>query len=289
MPWIEITLETTPEQLTADEEAFWSLGALAVTISNQDSDDLWEPDPSQQPLWTDAKLVALFEGTVDVDALLTQGETLFSGRSLQANPLEDRDWSREWMNNYHPLCFGERFWICPSWCEAPSDALPILWFDPGLAFGTGTHPTTALCLETLAQCDSRDAHVLDYGCGSGILGLASLLLGAQDVVAVDHCTDALMATHQNAQRNPGHAKRVQTVLPEAYEPAAFDLVFANILAGPLVSLAPRLMDAVKPNGTLILSGLLLEQKEEVIAAYTETLTLVEERLREDWVCLRFRR
>jgi ribosomal protein L11 methyltransferase len=204
--------------------------------------------------------------------------------------LEDKDWEREWMRHYRPMRFGRRLWICPSWLEPPDPSATNLLLDPGLAFGTGTHPTTALCLEQVDGMGLGQASVVDYGCGSGILAIACLRLGARQALAVDNDPQALVATRDNAGRNAIAEEQLQVALPGAYDQRAWsrgaDLVIANILAGPLAELQPTLLGLLRPGGTLLLSGLLEHQAADLREHYAGSLTLELAAEREGWVCLR---
>ncbi|MEW6692942.1 MAG: 50S ribosomal protein L11 methyltransferase, partial [Pseudomonadota bacterium] len=200
--------------------------------------------------------------------------------------VEDQDWERAWMDQFQPLRFGEKLWIVPSWIEAPDAEAVNILLDPGLAFGTGTHPTTALCLEWLDGADMAGKTVLDYGCGSGILAIAALKLGATDAWGIDIDPQALTATRDNAARNGIEASRLHTGLPGALpKDALFDVLLANILMGPLIELAPTLTGHVRPGGRLVLSGLLGEQAEEVMAAYAADFDFDPPALKEGWARL----
>jgi len=214
--------------------------------------------------------------------------------------LEDQDWERAWLDDYKPMCFGDTLWVCPSGMQINtgegSGRQVIMELDPGLAFGTGTHPTTAMCLEWLATADLAGRHVIDYGCGSGILGIAALLLGADSVSGVDNDPQALTATHDNCDKNTLAHERFPVYLPKDFanaladgSQAAADIVLANILAGPLVSLAPYLAAMVRPQGTILLSGILREQAEEVMAAYAPWFDLAEPVYQGDWTRLEGKR
>jgi ribosomal protein L11 methyltransferase len=202
--------------------------------------------------------------------------------SYRIEAIEDKDWVREWMDNFHPMCFGEKLWICPSWHQPPKpDAINIL-LDPGLAFGTGTHPTTALCLNWLDQADLEDKTVIDYGCGSGILAIAAALLGAKKVIGVDTDPQALEATQANAERNN---VQIATYLPQDCPNERADVVLANILAGPLQALAPTLASLSRPNADIILSGILEGQADTVSMSYQSLFTMQAPTQKEEWVRL----
>ncbi|EGH94753.1 ribosomal protein L11 methyltransferase, partial [Pseudomonas amygdali pv. lachrymans str. M302278] len=236
-------------------------------------------------------LLALFEADTNAELALAH-LSLLTGAELpehSAEVIEDQDWERSWMDNFQPMCFGQRLWIVPSWHAAPQPDAVNLLLDPGLAFGTGTHPTTALCLEWLDGQDLKDCNVLDFGCGSGILAIAALLLGAEQAVGTDIDVQALEASRDNAGRNNIAAERFPLYLPEDLPPQQADVLVANILAGPLVSLAPQLTTLIKTGGRLALSGILAEQGEDVAAAYAESFDLDPIANRDGWVRITGRR
>ncbi len=289
MPWLQITFECEKSHTEALEDALLTIGASAVTLRDAADQPVLEPGVGETPLWTEVKLTALFDAQVDTDRVLLELITLlpFDLPSLRIEILEDRDWERSWMDHYQPMLFGERLWICPSWQQPPqSDAVNLL-LDPGLAFGTGTHPTTSLCLQWLDSWNLKGQTVVDYGCGSGVLAVAAILLGASHVVAVDNDPQALDATLENARRNYC-ADKIQVQTPEqALERkiAPVDVVLANILAKPLMELAPRLTELVVAGGQLLLSGLLIEQAEAVKQAYTADVVFDGLAEQDGWVRL----
>ena len=203
--------------------------------------------------------------------------------------IPDQDWERAWMDNFHPMQMGERLWICPSWTTPPQPEAVNIILDPGLAFGTGTHPTTAMCLGSLDRYVTPGMQVIDFGCGTGILAIAALKLGAQHALAVDNDPQAIVATTQNAERNQVASEHLTVAVPEDVSWAPFegsaDIVVANILAGPLEALAPQLKRLVKPEGRLILAGLLTDQAEALIDAYAPEIELTVEQEIEGWVLL----
>lgn len=286
MSWIQIKLDTTRDQSEALEDLLLSIGAKAVTLQDGQDQPVFEPALGTTPLWDHTKVIGLFDASTDTDLVLA-----YLANALNPAPLpnhkveivEDKDWEREWMDSYHPIQFGKRLWVCPSWRETPDPTAANLILDPGLAFGTGTHPTTALCLEWLGNHDIRGLQVIDYGCGSGILGIAALILGADIVVAVDNDPQALEATEANGQRNQIESNRLQTYLPEQAPDKIADIMLANILAGPLINLATRLASLTKPNGKIVLSGILKEQAEEVMECYRQWFTMEPPTAQEDWV------
>lgn len=286
-----LRFRAVPDRLEEAEDLLWSLGAAAVTLTDAGDQPLHEPGPGETPLWDQSVVEVLLPVELEPDSLLLAlaGHGLLDGGpgAARFDAVPQRDWVRAWMDRYEPMKFGESIWVCPSHRE-PDPAWPVVVrLDPGLAFGTGTHPTTALCLEWLDGQDLDGAEVIDYGCGSGILAVAAALKGARRVVAIDHDGQALDATEDNAQRN-GVADRIEAVLPEQAPQGAARIVVANILAGPLVELADEIAGRVAPGGRLALSGILADQAEDVLDAYRTRLLPVGEAAREDWVRLDFR-
>ena len=285
MPWLQIRLAITPDQASELEDQLLELGAVSVTFMDAEDQPIFEPDLGTTPLWTHTHLLALFEDGTDGQAVLAHLRLLRDGELPQVHVerIEDQDWERSWMDNFQPMRFGRRLWIVPSWHDAPQPDAVNLLLDPGLAFGTGTHPTTALCLEWLDGQLLAGCRVLDFGCGSGILGIAALLLGAESALGTDIDPQALEASRDNAGRNGLPAEAFPVYLPEQLPQQPVDVVVANILAGPLVQLAPTITALVKPGGRLALSGVLAEQAEEVRAAYAEAFLLDPIAEKDGWV------
>lgn len=291
MPWLQVRLAITPEQAETYEDALLEVGAVSVTFMDAEDQPIFEPDLGTTPLWSHTHLLALFEADTDADAVFAHLH-LLTGAALpehQAEVIADQDWERSWMDNFQPMRFGQRLWIVPSWHAAPEPDAVNLLLDPGLAFGTGTHPTTALCLEWLDGQDLEGCNLLDFGCGSGILAIAALLLGAKQAVGTDIDYQAIEASRDNAERNGIDASRLPLYLPEQLPAEQADVVVANILAGPLVALAPQITSLVKPGGRLALSGILAEQGEDVAAAYAEAFDLDPLCIRDGWVRISGRR
>lgn len=268
--WLQINISTTTPQLA--EELLWAHGAQAVTLRDAANQPLLEPLPGELPLWDAVRVTGLFDGQLPAAPLLERLQQALNPETtsrLDSELIEDRAWVRAWMDHFEPLRCGQRLWVCPSHRSVDAAGAIVLRLDPGLAFGTGGHPTTALCLRWLDQAQLAGKTVIDYGCGSGILAVAAALLGAEQVLAVDIDPQALDATRNNAKLNQVDAK-IKTCLP-AELPAAVqaDLVLANILAGPLVQLAPVLLAHMRKSAQLVLAGLLTEQAGEVIKAYRQ--------------------
>ena len=286
MSWLQIRLYTTPSEQEALEDALLHSGAVSVTYEDGADQPILEPGLNETPLWDQLVLTALFNADIDTGATLAEIARHY-GRPLPKHKveiLEDKDWIREWMDSYQPIQFGERLWICPSWCEAPDPDATNILLDPGLAFGTGTHPTTAMCLRLLDGMDVSGKTVIDYGCGSGILAIAALLLGAESAICVDIDPQALIATRENATRNGIGEERLQVYLPGKAPQQAADLVLANILAGPLAELAPTLMARTQSGGSIVLSGLLNEQRQPIVDTYDE-IAFNHFATEQEWLCL----
>ena len=285
MPWLQVRLAITPEQAAFYEDALLDVGAVSVTFMDAEDQPIFEPDLGTTPLWTHTHLLALFEGDADAEQVLAHLR-LLTGDELpehQVERIEDQDWERSWMDNFQPMRFGRRLWIVPSWHAAPEPDAVNLLLDPGLAFGTGTHPTTALCLQWLDAQPLQGCTVLDFGCGSGILAIAALLLGAERAVGTDIDPQALEASRDNANRNGIDPAQFPVYLPQDLPAEQADVVVANILAGPLVQLAPQITALVKPGGRLALSGVLAEQADEVRAAYADAFVLDPTAEQDGWV------
>lgn len=269
------------------EDVFTRHGAVAVTLSDAGDKPVLEPAPGETPLWADTRITGLFPDDANMD-LLTQDilESFDLGELPQhrIEVLEDRVWEREWLKSFKPMKFGRRLWVSPHDHTGPFNDDVVIRLDPGLAFGTGTHPTTALCLEWLDSLDLHGRHLLDMGCGSGILAIAALLLGAETATAMDIDPQAITATESNAAANHV-ADRLTTTLNYADCAGHFDIVVANILAGPLVELAADLSAKVSSGGMIALSGILEEQADSVRAAYRPWIELGTPIINDGWVLL----
>ena len=287
MPWLQLTFETTPDDAEQFSDLLSEAGANAVTFLDSADQPLYEPPVGETPLWSRTRIIGLFDASANMPAVLEHISQAIAPKQLpdhRISPLEDKDWEREWMDNFKPMPFGERLWIVPSWTEAPHpDAINIL-LDPGLAFGTGTHPTTDLCLQWLDKHGAEHDEVIDYGCGSGILAVAAAKLGATHVWAVDNDPQALIATRDNAEKNDV-SENISAVLPDAFPKVKTPLLLANILAQPLMDFAERFSTHVIPGGHIVLSGILAEQAEQVTACYTPWFTMETPIYKDEWVRL----
>lgn len=284
MAWQQLTFSTTAELAEQVNEFLLATDALAVTLQDAEDAPIFEPPLGTTPLWGKTQVIALFDEHLNIKLLLEQlAQTFGELPPYTVLHLEDKNWERVWMDEFKPMQFGKGLWICPSWCEPVDPAAANLLLDPGLAFGTGSHPTTRLCLEWLAAHPPLGQQVIDYGCGSGVLAIAALKLGAQTAYAIDNDPQALIATHENAMRNQITTERIKTLAPECMTRVKVDLLLANILAQPLIELAEKFASLIKPKGTVILSGLLHNQVAHVEQAYQPWFTLQEITQLDDWV------
>ena len=285
MPWIQIKINTTGAHAEELGDALIEHGAVSVTFQDTHDNPVFEPLPGETRLWGDTDVIGLFDAETEmkeVVAGLQFHPLLGEGFHHKIEQIEDKDWEREWMDNFHPMLFGERLWICPSWRDVPDPSAVNVMLDPGLAFGTGTHPTTALCLAWLDGLDLQGKTVIDFGCGSGILAIAALKLGAAQAIGIDIDPQAIQASRDNAERN-GVSERLSLYLPHQQpENLSADVVVANILAGPLRELAPLIGVLPKEGGHLGLSGVLASQAESVCEAYTDKFALDPVAEKEEW-------
>jgi ribosomal protein L11 methyltransferase len=288
MPWTEVSLSIPRERAATVEAALQELGALAVTMQDQADRPVLEPAPGTAPLWPEVRVCGLFPTSVEragVTLALLHVAELDQPEALLWREVADQVWERAWMDGFQPMRFGKKLWVLPSGMEAPLDTQAVLLrLDPGLAFGTGTHATTAMCLQWIDGQELAGSRVVDYGCGSGILGIACAMKGAQSVVCVDNDPQALEATAANAARN-GVSQCIVCLAPEAYRENCADILLANILSRPLIDLAPRLLGSLRPGGHIVLSGILDEQAEDVARAYRKFCAEIDLHAQEGWVRL----
>lgn len=290
MPFLQLSLAIGSADPAPYEDALLEAGATSITLEDAEDNPVLEPAPGTTPLWPSVRLRALFESNADRDAiratLAALGE---SAPEPQFEVIEDRAWEREWLKDFRPMQFGTRLWVCPGG-QLPTAPLAddesrvTLLLDPGLAFGTGTHPTTALCLEWLDAADLAGKRVLDYGCGSGILAIAALKLGAIEAVAVDIDEQALIATRENAARNDVDSQLRIAGVDQIGEFAP-DIVLANILAEPLLELAPRFAEMLASGGRIVLSGVLVSQAADIARRYAPWFDIAPAALRDEWARL----
>lgn len=288
MAWLELHITTSAEFVDVLGEQLTELGAQALTLRDAGNQPVYEPAPGEIPVWQQTTLVSLFDDQHEMTPVLQYLQTQQTAGLLSTFRLEtlpDQEWERICLQDFKPLQFGQRLWICPSWQTPPDPNAVNVILDPGLAFGTGTSPTTALCLEWLETNIKPGMHVIDYGCGSGILALAALKLGAQQVLAVDYDTQALLATRENGLRNQFTSPQLETFLPEDFPSQPVDLVVANILAKSLIELAATLSQLVKPQGQILLSGILHDQAELVMETYRPWFLLNPPVQKDGWIRL----
>lgn len=284
MPWIQLKINTQADHAEQVGDLLSANGAQAVTFTDAADTPMYEPKPGEVMLWPDTQVVGLFDAEHNMQAVLTQlSKSTLLGKDFihKLDQLEDKDWEREWMDNFHPIQFGERLWICPSWRDVPDPTAVNVMLDPGLAFGTGTHPTTSLCLQWLDGLALDNALVVDFGCGSGILGIAALKLGAREVHGIDIDPQALLASKDNATRNQVES-RLHVYLPQDQPELQADFVLANILAGPLRELRQVITDYCIAGGKLVLSGILATQAEEIQQLYAQDFDMEPIAIEGDW-------
>lgn len=292
MAFLQLDLAIGAADPSPFEDALFAAGALSVTLEDAADNPVLEPAPGTTPLWPSVRVKALFEASADplvIEAVL-RSELPQPLPDLSFAQLADRPWEREWLKDFQPMQFGERLWICPdgqrpefSGSSLTTRRSPPVFIDldPGLAFGTGTHPTTALCLTWLDGVELHGKSVIDYGCGSGILAIAALKLGAASALAVDIDPQAIIATKENAARNDV-ADRIEAHTVAEMDAQSADIVLANILAEPLITLAATLARLVKPGGHIVLSGLLTEQAAQVAAHYATWFDIAPVSVRDGW-------
>ncbi len=287
MAWNQITFLTHRDIAEALSDLLHENSALSVTLQEGGDEKIFEPALGETPLWEDTQVVALFEEDVSAEALieiLKKSLTTENFPKYEISKVEDQDWERAWLDDFKPMQFGKNLWIVPSVYEPTDEDAVNIILDPGLAFGTGTHPTTSLCLTWLDENKAEKDVVVDYGCGSGILAIAAAKLGAKQVHAVDIDPQAIEATEQNAKNN--HVgELIKTYLPEQFDLKAADLLLANILANPLHELAEYFSRGVKPGGRIVLSGILSEQADQIVKKYSSWFDMAEPVFKEEWVLL----
>ena len=292
MAWQQLRVQVRSDQIEPLEQLLLDYGGLSISYLDAEDQPLFQSVPGSTPLWDLVDLVCLFEKEKNLDGLLfllQQHPAIEDKESLTLETLEDQAWERSWMSDFKAMQFGERLWVCPSWQEPPEPSAVNLMLDPGLAFGSGSHATTSMCLQWLEKNIRNDNTVIDYGCGSGILAIAAALLGATRVIAVDNDPQAITATIENAKRNNIRKGVIETYLPDQLpdDRAALrsDILIANILAEPLMQLAEDLSHLVKPKGHIALSGLLAEQADELLEHYGSWFEMDEAVLSEEWARL----
>ena len=286
MAWWQFSVRCDLAEVAQIEELLFDLGAISINLSDAEDEPIYEPLPGHMPLWQTSIVTGMFDTAVDPEQLFqTINESLPAHLQiyLRQTQLDDRDWVQAYREHYFPIQCANKLWIVPGWHQPPDPNAINIILDPGLAFGTGGHPTTALCLSWLAENNLKDMTVIDYGCGSGILAIAALKLGAKRVIGVDIDPQALEASRRNADRNNIAADRFLLYLPEQFKMTTVQLVIANILAGPLVKLSEKLAALVIPGGKILLSGILDQQTDEIQSAYRSFFNLHRSGASEGWV------
>ena len=287
MSWIQIELKTVAEHCAELEIYLFACGACSVTFLDDKDQPIYEPDQDAMPLWAQTRLLGLFTADSNVSDIIEKlaAEVPHTYVDYRIEYLKDKAWEKESMKDFSAMQFGKKLWICPSWCEPPDpDAVNVL-LDPGCGFGTGTHPSTAMCLEWLGHHMIHNKSVIDYGCGSGILGISAKLLGAGLILGVDIDAQALEASRLNAVRNGIDSEEFKVMYPGEDSLAPADVLLANILSGPLVELAPSLAALVVSDGDIILSGILIDQADGIMKAYSPWFEFAEPATKDEWVCL----
>ncbi|MBV56480.1 MAG: 50S ribosomal protein L11 methyltransferase [Gammaproteobacteria bacterium] len=288
MPWQQLKIQLHSDQIHALEPRLLANAAISISYLDAENQAIFQLEPGSTPLWDNSYLLCLFDETADLEALLKwlkQHPAVINKRLLQVEVLADQDWERSWMQDFKAMQFGNRLWIYPSWQSPPdSDSINIM-LDPGLAFGSGSHATTSMCLQWLAQAPLEGSEVIDYGCGSGVLAIAAALLGANRVYGVDNDPQAIVATLDNSHRNNIDDAVLTACLPEALPPLQVDILVANILAEPLLQLAEKFSILLKPGGKIVLSGLLPEQADTILNTYDRWFAMDTPVLEREWVRL----
>ncbi len=286
MSWQQLKIQTTVQYAEQINDFFNLFAAVSVSLQDAADEPLLEPGVGEIPLWSQIWVTGLFNADVDCDKIIHFIESqlgIIAIINYSVETLDEQNWERAWLKDFQPMQFGSNLWICPSVFDPPDPTAVNILLDPGLAFGTGTHPTTALCLEWLDAHPPQDKLVIDYGCGSGILAIAALKLGAKQVWAVDHDEQALEATRDNAYRNQINPEKLITCLPDQLPALQVDVLVANILANPLIALAPHFANLLKPNSKLVLSGILQDQTQSIIDAYASLFSSPAISSKEEWV------
>lgn len=287
MKWYQLSIITEFNNLEQVENIMMEAGAQAVSIADADNQTVIEPSPVAAIPWKLIRVTGLFDENKDMDAIknsIQSSPGLATSPDFYLESVEGRDWVSIWMENFKPIRFGKRLWVVPEWCAPPDPSAINILINPGQAFGTGTHPTTALCLEWIAGANLQGLDVIDYGCGSGILAIAMEKSGAGRVWAVDNDPQAIIVTGENINMNKC-SPRISTATPESVNGLKADVVIANILANPLIALAPTFAGLIHQGGAVILSGILDEQADEVKRAYEPWFEIIQCINRENWILM----
>ena len=286
--WQQLKIQLHSEDASYFEQILFDSDAISISYLDAEDQPVFQEEPGSTPLWDNTFLLCLFNTKTDLGSLLNKlrcNTKVLNNKSLNIELIEDQDWERSWMKGFEPIQFGEKLWICPSWLSPPEPNAVNIKLDPGLAFGTGNHATTSLCLRWLDQADVRGSEVIDYGCGSGVLSIASALLGAVKVHSVDNDPQAISATIDNSRRNKVPGDVLTTYLPEAVPPVHADILIANILERPLIDLSEKFAELVKKGGYITLSGLLEEQIPSLLSCYDRWFDMEAPQVEQGWVLL----
>lgn len=286
--WQQLKIQLHSEDASYFEQILFDSDAISISYLDAEDQPVFQEKPGSTPLWDNTFLLCLFNTKTDLGSLLNKlrcNTKVLNNKSLNIELIEDQDWERSWMKDFEPIQFGEKLWICPSWLSPPEPNAVNIKLDPGLAFGTGNHATTSLCLRWLDQADVRGSEVIDYGCGSGVLSIASALLGAVKVHSVDNDPQAISATIDNSRRNKVPGDVLTTYLPEAVPPVHADILIANILERPLIDLSEKFAELVKKGGYITLSGLLEEQIPSLLSCYDRWFDMEAPQVEQGWVLL----
>jgi ribosomal protein L11 methyltransferase len=286
MAWWQLSVQCSADELEATEDCLLKLGAVSITLCDARDEPIYEPLPGDTPVWRHSIVTGMFEQNQSLEILYDQLLNLLPDHQVataRRSTLEDQNWERVHLQHFEPIRFADNLWVVPSWLVPPDPTAINIQLDPGMAFGTGSHPTTALCLAWMANKKLNNQSVVDYGCGSGILSIAACKLGATQVFAVDIDPQAVDASLENARRNDINLDIMHIGLPSKIDIEQVDLLIANILSGPLIELLPKFADLIKPGGKILLSGILKTQLDDIKYAYRSYFDLDPESIREDWV------
>ena len=286
--WQELKIQVLSDSVPLLEEKLFASGAVSLTYLDAKDQPIFLEILNETPLWESVFILSLFSETTDLEPLISelgQDRAIVNCNELKIKTLADQDWKTKWMVDFQPMQFGDKLWVCPSWITPPDPSAKNIILDPGLAFGSGDHPTTSLCLSWLYDHITEGQEVMDYGCGSGILSIAATLLGASTVYAVDYDPQAITAISNNIEKNMISEGRIRTYLPEDLPTIRVDCLVANILAMPLIELSEQFSNLTKPMGKLVLSGILEEQTNSVIQHYKRWFEIDEQQEKEGWVLI----
>ncbi len=271
--WLQISFSTNKDQAEEHANLLTELGAKAVTFLGQEQEEILEPEPDKEYMWEKATITGLFTQEDKAEQIIEILQKILPETTCTLAPLEEKDWSETWKQDLQPMLFANKLWIYPSWIDSAKNS-PYMILDPGMAFGTGTHNTTRLCLNWLAETKLHKLTVIDYGCGSGILAIAAALLGANKIIAIDYDKQALISTVNNAKIN-NVADKISVMLPEQLPSVKADVIIANILMGPLLELKTIFYKLLNNSGKIVLSGILDRQEKILVNEYKQLFHIDE--------------